>query len=56
LCEKDEENSVDGVEDKKSGISKAVRRMRFKSFADDVSVEAMNRRAIEVNLMVDTVC
>jgi hypothetical protein len=58
LCEEEEEekDEDDDDENKKSGISKALRRMRFKSFANDVSAEAMNRRAIDVNLMVDTVC
>jgi hypothetical protein len=58
LCkeEEDEENSVEEDEDRKSGISKAVRRMRFKSFADDVPAEARNSRVIKVNLMMDTVC
>jgi hypothetical protein len=58
LCKDEEENSVDEDEDEdmKSGISKALRRMRFKSFADDVAAEARNRRAIKVNLMMETVC
>jgi hypothetical protein len=56
LCEEEDENEVDEDDDKKSGISKGLRRKRFKSSADDVSAEAMNSRAIDVNLMIDTVC
>lgn len=52
MCDEEDENDVDDDENKKSGISKGLRRMRFKSFADDVSAEAMNRRAIMVNLMI----
>jgi hypothetical protein len=52
LCEEEDENEVDEDDDKKSGISKGLRRKRFKSSADDVSAEAMKRRATNASLMI----
>jgi hypothetical protein len=53
LCEEENFDVDDDDDVKRLGISKAVRRMRFKTLADDVSAEAMKRRATIVNLMVE---
>jgi hypothetical protein len=52
LCEEENFDADDDDDVKRLGISKAVLRMRFKALADDVSAEAMKRRAMNVNLMI----